>query len=106
MMSSKFNISLVRKIFGGLVFAFFFPPASSGQTGLPVEGAETVRSLGIFVTLQRLTQMTDSGLQAIPQGALVSVVENPSGQKFAIFRQIRIPLANLNVLSRNDAVGV
>lgn len=89
--------------FAAAVLGCFAPVVAIGQAGIPAGDGSELRSLGIFVTIQRLTQMTDSGLQAIPQGALVSVVENPAGQKYAVFRQTRIPISNLNVLSNDPA---
>lgn len=64
---------------------------------------ETLRSLGVFVTLARLSAVTDVGIQAIPQGAFVSVVENEAGQKFAVFRQIRLPISDLKQFSNDPA---
>ncbi len=62
---------------------------------------ETVRTLGLFVTKARLSKMSATGLQAIPQGSLVTVVENAAGIKFAVFRQVRVPLNDLALVS-ND----
>lgn len=64
---------------------------------------ETLRSLGVFVTLARLSAATAVGVQAIPQGAFVSVVENEVGQKFAVFRQIRLPISDLTRVSNDPA---
>lgn len=64
--------------------------------------SETIRSLGVYVTITRLSQVTESGLVAIPQGALVSVIEGAGGQKYAVFRQARVPIADLSKVS-NDA---
>jgi hypothetical protein len=77
-----------------------------GETGPGFPQAlkkETLRSLGVFVTLTRLSAVTDVGIQAIPQGAFVSVVENEAGQKFAVFRQIRLPISDLKQFSNDPA---
>jgi hypothetical protein len=39
--------------------------------------------------------MTSTGLMAIPQGALISVVEDSTGQKYAVFRQVKIPVTDM-----------
>lgn len=77
------------------------PAGGDGAQATP----QPMRSLGLYVTLSRLSQMTPTGLKAIPQGALVSVVENDSGQKFAVFRQVSVAISNLAQLS-NDPVVV
>jgi hypothetical protein len=75
-----------------------------GQTeSVKVAPELAMRSLGIFVTLARLSQVTESGVQAIPMGALVSVVEDSNGQKFAVFKQLSLPIHNLNQLSSDPA---
>lgn len=67
------------------------------------EPPKPMRSLGIFVTQARMSKVTDSGLQAIPQGALVSVVEDAMGQKFAVFKNIKLPISNMNMLSSDPS---
>jgi hypothetical protein len=72
-------------------------PAGAGEK-------ETVRSLGVYVTITRLSQITDTGLIAIPQGALVSVTESAGGQKHAVFRQTRVPIADLSKVSNDPSL--
>ena len=79
-----------------------FPSWGQTQATPEVSKPETSRSLGLYVTLTRLTAVTDSGLQAIPAGALVTVVEDQGGQKFALFRQIKVAIKDMSHLS-NDA---
>jgi hypothetical protein len=68
-----------------------------------IEDEAPTRSLGMFVTLVRLSHVTDKGVVAIPQGALVSVLENPAGFKFAVFRQARVPIQDMKQLSNDPA---
>jgi hypothetical protein len=75
--------------------------ASAQIAGLNSNAQSDVRSLGLYVTLARLSQVTEQGLNAIPQGALVSLVEDSSGKKYAIFRNTRVPVDNPALLS-ND----
>ncbi len=65
---------------------------------------EEVRSLGIFVTQERLSRVTANGMMAIPKGALVSVVEAASGQKYAVFRMVRLPISDLAQLSKDPSL--
>lgn len=89
------------RVFIAIVLSAAFS-STFGQSVPPSDAADPgMRSLGIFVTLVRISQTTTEGVQAIPQGALVSVVEDSSGQKFAVFKQKQLPIQNLNQLS-ND----
>lgn len=90
-------------IFLGCLVVALVPLQGQGVSGVESGESEAARSLGVYVTLARLSQVTESGLMAIPQGALVSVVESAGGQKYAVFRQARVKIADLSLVSNDPA---
>lgn len=103
--ASDLLIATIRHIVVALGCLFVSPLPLPGQGVLGAESGkdESVRSLGVYVTLVRLSQVTESGLMAIPQGALVSVVESAGGQKYAVFRQARVMIADLSMVSNDPS---
>jgi hypothetical protein len=74
-------------------------PVPSVAPVAPTNPNESLRSLGVFVTKARISKLTPTGFHAIPVGTVVAVVEDPTGQKFAVFRQARIPIQDLSQLT-------
>ena len=76
-------------------------PASAGSA-LEAQPEATV-SLGLYVTTSRISKVTSNGMAAIPEGALVSVVESAGGQKYAVFRNVRVPISGFEQLTKDPA---
>lgn len=98
-MKKHYVLALIAAFASGMIAA----PYSAGQTTKAASKVDKHRSLGLYVTLTRLTAVTDSGLTAIPANALVTVVEDDAGQKFAVFRQSKIAINDLSKVSNEAA---
>ena len=77
-------------------------PAASAQQS--AAAPQELRSLGLFVALERVSKVTEAGLLAIPKGALVTLVETPEGKTLAVFKAKRIPVDNLAFFSKDPAL--